>query len=89
MKIIEVKYKRVVHSKCAIKYPNQNGINISRGRVTEWTGEKYGSDYSIVSLNATNPRTNQETTHLELQIPIEDIDSVIEALKAIKDEEGI
>ena len=68
---MRVDYSRVVESVAMSKRPNQNGMVIVKD------GDK-------VFLHATNPKTNEVTSYLMLQIPIEDIDKVIDALNKIK-----
>lgn len=66
-----IRYKRTVRSIAMSKHPKQNGLIVNK------TG-------NIIYLNATNPKTGTETSHLEMQIPIENLQDVIDTLNNLK-----
>ena len=82
----EVKYQRTVQSQAMSKDPKQNGLILSVGhRYYDYTAKMWTMDDTVIAINAINPRAG-ETTYLEMQIPIENIDDVIKALIEIKEE---
>lgn len=67
----QVDYKRLVRAVAGDKYPYQDSLILSLNG-------------DVVQINATNPKTKKRTTHLQMQIPIEEIDNVIMALSDLK-----
>lgn len=66
-----VNYKRIVRSGAMSKSPRQSGLSLT----------KIGD---TVMIEAINPQTRTITSNLYMEIPIEQIDEVINALKRIK-----
>lgn len=66
-----IPYKRLVHSKAMNKSPYQNALVVTR-------------DADRIKFNATNPKTNKQTSYLELQLPVEEIDNLIVVLQKLK-----
>jgi len=77
----EVKFGRIVRSHAMSKSPNQSGISFSIPSKT-----RFGAPTDVLQINSINPKTNKETSHLEIQIPLEYIDDVIKALTKIKND---
>lgn len=85
----EVKYNRIVKSLAMSKGPNQNGI------IFDVIDKQWGYDENrnyknldiepVIKINATNPKTGT-TSYLEMQIPVENLQDVINALRKIKSE---
>jgi len=68
------------------KDPKQNGLILSVGHnYYDYGLKRWVTDDTVIAINANNPRAG-ETTYLEMQIPIEDVDDVIRALIEIKEE---
>lgn len=53
------------------KSPYQNALIVTR-------------DGDRIKFNATNPKTNKQTSYLELQLPAEEIDNLITVLQKLK-----
>lgn len=68
---IEVKYSRAVHSRFKTAFVNQAGIHMQRGEAE-------------VLLYSINKKDGWPTTGVHMNIPVEDIDKIIEALKQMK-----
>lgn len=66
-----IKYSRTVESVAMSKNPTQIGLIVN-------------STDGIIHLNAVNAKTGTKTSYLEMQIPVEDLDKVIEVLEAYK-----
>lgn len=71
---MELKYGRTVKSVAMSKWPNQSGISITKDL------------NDTIKIQAINPRTDNITSYLSMQIPFEDIDNVIEMLNKIKEQ---
>lgn len=68
------------------KGPKQNGLILSTGHKNWKQGVGYiDIDDDILTINATNPRVG-ETSYLEMQMPLENIDDLIRALIEIKEQ---
>lgn len=85
-----VEYSRTVESEAMSKGPKQNGMYLSI-KTLGWgydANKKYGRIPipPVVVLQGRNPKTNSQTSHLKLEIPVEDIDKLIEQLIAIRNE---
>jgi hypothetical protein len=70
--IENVKYSRVVDAKAMSKAPKQAGLSINNDE--DWRTK------DVVTLNSINSKDGMITSHLRLQIPKEDLQSVINAL---------
>jgi hypothetical protein len=78
MKVI--KYNRIVQSEAMSKNPNQSGLVVSyRERGGYPTMQK-----DIIEFQAINPKTNTITSHLSMELPLENIDDLINQLQEIK-----
>ncbi len=75
---VQVDYPRIVQSVAMSKWPNQNGIIFTLPDQTSGYKDR-------MRINATNPKTG-ETSYLEMQVPMESIDNIIDALTQIKNE---
>lgn len=82
---MRINYDRNVRSEAMSKAPKQSGIqfdvvtnNIFKDGKWQDEGDK------VITVSAINPKTNDVTSHLHMQIPIEKLDEVIEALTKIK-----
>lgn len=76
---MRVEYNRIIRSAAMSKSPKQKGL--------ELTYEKDGwYSKEVIVVQSINPRMNDTTSHLFMEIPVENIDSVIEVLKALKDQ---
>ena len=64
----KIKYNRVVKSQAMSKWPNQNGIVFTQ----------YGD---VIEIEAINPKMNDITSYLSMQIPKESLQEVIDNLK--------
>lgn len=73
-----IKYKRTVQSTAMSKRPYQNGLSLEIDRRD-----------NVVRIESINPRTNQITTYLSMEIPIEQIEEVINALKSLNEFKNI
>ena len=74
---VQVDYSRTVAAHAKVKRVNQAGIHF------------YRYDYqdgrpAVVAISCVNKKDGSLTSGLELQIPIEDVDKVIEALKQFR-----
>lgn len=68
--IQEVKYKRAVKAYAMSKSVSQSGLHINDGLAN-----------NTVSLHSINTKDGKVTSHLMLQIPKENLQEVIDALK--------
>ena len=67
-----INYKRVVQSVAMNKHPNQSGLSLKIE-----AGD-------VIKLEAINPKLNEITSHLKLEVPIEELDNLIGALTELK-----
>ncbi len=70
---IVIPYTKTVRSEAMKKGPNQSGII--------FTNDIDRDQEPILKINAMNPVTQKQTTHLEMQIPLVDLPLVIDNLK--------
>lgn len=70
-----IKYNRIVKSIAMSKSPSQSGLSLAY---------KHSYSEDVVVIESINPRMNDITSHLRMEIPIEHIDDVIRALEEIK-----
>ena len=68
-----IKYNRIVESCAMSKRPSQNGLSLTKD-ISE----------NVIRIEGTNARTNTVTSYLSLEIPLEDLDKVINALVKLK-----
>lgn len=64
----KIKYNRVVRSRAMSKSPNQSGLSLTLNN-------------DIIDVESINPRMNDVTSHLRIQIPKESLQEVIDNLK--------
>lgn len=66
-----IRYHRTVTSAAMSKRPRQNGLSL---------------DYEdgLITVQAINPKTGDITSHLRMEIPIENLQQVIDALMCFK-----
>jgi len=76
---MEIKYNRIVLSSAMSKNPYQSGLSLTRTK-------SYKDEGDIINIQAINPQTNTITTHLRIEIPVENIDDVIDILEILKEE---
>ncbi len=69
-----IRYNRTVRSVAMSKHPNQSGLDISKSNYTK----------DCIKIQAINPKMNDVTSYLSMEIPIENIDDVIGLLTEIK-----
>lgn len=66
---MQIKYIRNVQSVAMSKYPKQSGLDL-----------EYDFEDKVVEIQSINPRMNDVTSYLSMQIPIESLRDVIDAL---------
>lgn len=64
----KIKYNRVVKSQAMSKWPNQSGLSLTLNN-------------DIIDVESINPKMNDVTSHLCIQIPKESLQEVIDNLK--------
>ena len=74
---IDIKYKKPVVSTAMSKHPYQSGLRVSEGLC-------YIDMSPVIKINAFNPKMNDITSHLEMQIPKENVQELIDALNQLK-----
>lgn len=77
-----INYNRTVQSEAMSKNPNQTGLSLTyqkRGGYPSMAND-------IIEVQAINPTTKTITSHLRMEIPIENIDDVIGQLVQLKAE---
>lgn len=81
----KINYNRVVQSEAMSKNPYQSGLAISY----DMKGSYPSMAQDVIIIQAINPTTKTITSHLSMEIPIENIDDVIGALNELKVELNI
>ena len=68
-----IDYNRIVDSKAMRKHPNQSGLFLSKTTRTP----------DAIRIQAINPKTNKVTSHLYVEIPLENIPELIQSLQEL------
>lgn len=76
----KINYNRNVQSEAMSKNPYQSGLVISY----DMRGSYPSMAQDVIVIQAINPTTKTITSHLRMEIPIENIDDVIGALNELK-----
>lgn len=66
----EIKYNRIVRSVAGNKYPFQTGLSLTKVD-------------DVIEIKAFNSVTKSTTTGLRMEIPLENVEEVIEKLKEL------
>jgi hypothetical protein len=69
----QIDYTRTVRARAMNKSPNQKGLYL--------TDEHWDNKKDVVSIMSVNAKDGNVTSHLWLQIPKENLQDVIDALK--------
>lgn len=73
-----IDYPRVVASRAIHKHPNQSGLHLQKLK-----GSPFWQSDNSIRLEAINPKTNTITTGLYLEIPVESVSDLIQALQEL------
>ncbi len=79
---MRVEYDRIVQSVAMSKWPKQKGLELTYIKDDLY----YNPSKEVIKIQAINPKMNDITSYLSMEIPVESIDSVIEVLKALKNQ---